>query len=177
MKKDLLTHLTFMIALFILISIYKDWVRVEFWPYWLGGIVGTLLPDIDHFIYVYAISPLEETSQKVISLISARKIFQSWDLLAETRLERKELIFHTAYFQVIFLLFSIFIITSSGSLLGMGLVLAFMLHLLVDQVTDLVETKSLDNWFAKFPFELDIRKQRLFVIANGVLTLALGFFF
>jgi hypothetical protein len=177
MKKDLLTHFSFMVALFILISLYKDWVRVEFLPYWFGGILGTLLPDVDHLIYVYVVKPTESTSQRVAGLLSDRKVFQSWDILAKTRGERKDLIFHTAHFQLIFLVFAIFIITSSGSLLGMGLVLAFMLHLLIDQIIDLMETDNLGNWFAKFPFILDDKQKRYFVFANGILILLLGFFF
>jgi len=98
-------------------------------------------------------------------------------LKLETKGERKELIFHTAYFQIIFLTFSIFVITSSGSLLGMGLVLAFMLHLLIDQIIDLMENNSLDSWFTKFPFSLDAKQKRYFVFANGVILLVLGFFF
>ncbi|OGM04996.1 hypothetical protein A2715_00755 [Candidatus Woesebacteria bacterium RIFCSPHIGHO2_01_FULL_39_32] len=177
MKKDLLTHFSFMVALFVLISLYKDWIRIEFLPFWFGGILGTLLPDVDHLIYVYVVKPTEATSQKVAGLVSERKVFQSWDVLAKTRGERKELIFHTAYFQIIFLTFSIFVITSSGSLLGMGLVLAFMLHLLIDQIIDLMENNSLDSWFTKFPFSLDAKQKRYFVFANGVILLVLGFFF
>ena len=177
MKKDLLTHFSFMVALFVLISLYKDWLRVQFLPFWFGGILGTLLPDIDHFIYVYVVKPTEATSQKVAGLVSERKVLQSWDVLAKTRAERKELIFHTAHFQLVFLVFAIFIITSSPSLLGMGLVLAFMLHLLIDQIIDLIEGGSLDNWFKKFPFTLDAKQQRYFVFANGIILLVLGFFY
>ena len=177
MKKDLLTHFSFMVALFVMISLYKDWLRLEFLPFWFGGILGTLLPDIDHLIYVYVIKPTEATSQKVAGLVSERKVLQSWDILAKTRGERKELIFHTAHFQIIFLIFAIFVITSSGSLLGTGLVLAFILHLLIDQIIDLMESNSLDNWFKKFPFTLDDKQKRWFVLANGILLLVFGFLY
>jgi hypothetical protein len=66
-------------------------------------------------------------------------------LLFDTRGERRKLIFHSAFFQVIFVVLSFLVITSSGSLFGMGLVLAFFLHLLVDQFVDLTATQDGSN--------------------------------
>ena len=176
MKKDLLIHFVYMIAFFVLISLYKDWIRLEFLPFWFGGILGTLLPDIDHLIYIYVIKPGEATSQKVTDMLSKRQVFKSWDLLATTRGERKELIFHSGYFQFIFIIFALLIITSSGSLLGRGLVLAFMLHLLIDQVIDLMEGGNFDAWFEKLPFALDAEQKCWYLIANGFTFMIFGFF-
>ncbi len=177
MKKDLLTHFAFMVALFVLISLYKDWLRLEFLPFWFGGILGTFLPDIDHLIYVYVLKPNEVVSQKVTNLLSERKFFQSWNMLATMRSERKDLLFHTAYFQILFIIFALLITTSSGSLLGRGLVLAFMLHLLIDEVVDLMEVSNLDSWFTKLPVVLTEVQRRWFLVGNGALLLIFGFFF
>lgn len=179
MKKDLVTHFSFTISLLVLLSIVNGWLvptaeYFKYLPYWFGGIIGTLLPDIDHLIYAYVLRPKEAVSQKVAGLIAQRQVVKTWDIFANTRNERKDLIFHSATFQLIFVAFAILVITSSESILGKGLVLAFMLHLLIDQVMDLVETKSLDNWFKGFPVTLDSEQKRYYLIGNLLIILVLG---
>ncbi len=175
MKKDLLIHFVYLVAIFVLISLYKDWIRLEFLPFWLGGVFGTILPDVDHLINIYVLRPKDQTSQKVTGLLAKREVIKSWDILATTRGERKELIFHSGYFQLIFIIFAFLIVTSSGSLFGRGLVLAFMLHLLIDQIIDLMEGGNFDAWFEKLPFNLDFKQKRWYIAANGVVLLIFGF--
>ncbi|MBU0569952.1 hypothetical protein KKB40_04190 [Patescibacteria group bacterium] len=175
MKKDLLTHFSFLISYFLFISLFRHWFPLDFLPFWFGGIIGTILPDVDHLLYVYFLKPKEAVSQNVSSLISEKKVKESWDVLADTRTQRSELIFHTAYFQVIFLALTLWVVTSSGSLFGRGLVLAFSLHILIDQLIDLMETKNLDNWFAKILVINDKEYRRWYLAINFVLLLALGF--
>lgn len=115
---------------------------MEYIIFWLGGIVGTFLPDTDHLIYVYFLRPQELTSQRTARMAGNRNYWGMIKLLFDTRGERRKLIFHSAFFQVIFVVLSFLVITSSGSLFGMGLVLAFFLHLLVDQFVDLTATQD-----------------------------------
>jgi hypothetical protein len=176
MKKDLATHFVFAIALFVLFSVYRDWLNLSFLPFWLGGILGTLLPDVDYLIYVYALKPKDATSQEAAGLIAQRKIAKSWDTLMNSFDNRKGLLVHSASFQTLFLVFSVWMVTS-GSLIGMGLVLAFMLHLILDQITDLVELGNFDGWFAGFPVNLDSEQKRWYLVANVIVLLFLGFFF
>lgn len=176
MKKDLLTHFSFFIAFFIFISIFRGLLKSDFLPFWFGGIIGSILPDIDHLIYVYLTKPQEAVSQKVDNLINNNKFKETWDLLAVTRSKRLDLIFHTAYFQLIFLAFAFLVITSSSSLLGKGIVLAFSLHLLIDQAIDLTETKNLDNWFRKIIIISDKNQRKWYLITNIGILLIFGFF-
>jgi hypothetical protein len=176
MKKDLVTHFSFMIAIFILISLFKDWIDLAFLPFWFGGILGTLIPDFDHLIYVYFLSPNESTSVRVAGLLEKREVLKSWDILSETRRERKDLLFHSVHFQLLFTIFAFFIITSTVSLLAKGLVLAFLVHLLIDQVIDLMDTGSLDNWFLRFQINLDAEQKRWYLVANALVLLVITFF-
>lgn len=112
--------------------------------------MGTLLPDIDHIIYIYFLNPIELTSQRATRLIGLGDYWRGMELLSDTRTERTKLIFHTAHFQILFLVLSFLIVTSSGNPFGTGLVLAFCLHLLIDQLVDLARIKDLgQNWFAE----------------------------
>jgi hypothetical protein len=177
MRRELFIHFSFWFGFFVLISLIKHYFSLDFWPFWLGGILGTLLPDVDHVIYFYFINPQEFTSKKFDFLARKKDFGRMATLLYETRTERKGLIFHTVYFQVIFLILTFLLLTSSSSLFGRGLALAFALHLSVDELIDLVELKSFDNWLRFFKVELDLRKSEIYWVTTTLILLVLGFFF
>jgi hypothetical protein len=176
MKKDFLIHFSSLVLFFLLITLIKRWFNFNVWPFWIGGIIGTLLPDIDHLIYVKYLRPQELLSQRVNYLMADRNILKSLELLYETRYERTKLVFHTVMFQAIFIGLTFFVITSSGSLFGKGIVLAFLLHLLVDQVVDLKSLNNLDNWFRQLPIVFDRQKYNLYLSFNLLLLLLFIFF-
>ena len=175
MKKELFIHFSFLVSLFIFVSIAREYFTLAFLPFWLGGIIGTLLPDLDHALYVFFLKPEELTSQRVGYMLGKKDFWGSLELLAETRSERTRLIFHTATFELIFVILTFFVLTSSGSLLGRGLVLAFFLHLIVDQGVDLASTGALNNWFKNFPLELTPSRQKTFWWAGALLLLIFSF--
>lgn len=176
MKKEILIHLLFFLALFIFVTLFKRWFDISYLAFWIGGIIGSVLPDVDHLIYVFVFKPNEQTSIEANTLVAKREFGKTLELLSATRAERVDLIFHTAYFQLIFLLFTFLVISSSGSLLGSGLVLAFLLHLLVDQSVDFLDTGTIANWFKKVPVNLDKQQMTWYLIANIVLLLIFAFF-
>ena len=177
MKKDLLTHFAFFITYFLLLSLVRKWFSPEYLVLWLGGVIGTLLPDIDHLIYAYILKPKEADSMKASTLISQKEYTKSWDLLVETQGNKSDLLFHSAFFQLLFILIAFLIVTSSGSLLAKGLVLAFLLHLLIDQVTDLAEKKNIDRWFEGFPIVLSGIQKRWYLAGNIIILVVFGFLF
>ncbi len=169
MKKELLVHFGAAASYLFFLSLFNDWLDVKYYELWIGGVIGTLLPDIDHLIYIY-LRPHELTSQRVSRKARSANVFEALELLAMTRSERNKLIFHTAPFQVLMTILCFLVVTSSNSLLGMGLALTFLLHLLVDQVLDLADQKNLANWFYQTPINLDIKKASLYW-GVGVLAL------
>ena len=108
-------------------------------------------------------------------MLGKGEVFKTLDLLAETRYERTKLIFHTIFFQVIFFILSFLVISSSGSIFGRGLVLAFLLHLSIDQIIDLKETGGFSNWMRDMPFVLDRTRTIYYVIATLLIILLFGF--
>jgi len=176
MKKEITIHFLFLFSFFIVITLIKGWFNLLYWPFWIGGLLGTILPDLDHLIYIYFLSPQDLNSQRVNYLIGERNIFKSLQLLYETRYERTKPIFHTAYFQIIFLILTFLIVSSSGSLLGKGIVMAFSLHLIIDEVIDLNTFKNLDSWFRQIPFVLDKQKHTIYWAANSIILLIFIFF-
>ncbi len=175
MKRELFIHFAFWFSFFVFISIIHKYFNFSYWPFWLGGIVGTILPDLDHLIYFYFVRPQDLTSQRVGYLVNKKEIGRSVELLYETRNERKDLIFHSIFFQLIFLVLTFWMMSSSGSYFGRGLVLAFALHLSIDQIIDLTELKSFENWLKNSPFYLNLRNAKIYCLATILLLCILGF--
>lgn len=174
MRREIFLHFTFWFSFFVFVTLINRYFSLSYWPFWLGGIIGTFLPDIDHLIYVFFLQPQELTSQRVNFLMNRHEVKRIVTLLYETRSERKGLIFHTAFFQIIFLVLTFWIITSSGSIFGKGIVLAFSLHILIDQIVDLTEMKTFDNWLRFSPWYLDLPKAKVYWLIMLILTLVFG---
>lgn len=174
MKRELFIHFSFWFFFFVLVAVVKHYFDLNLWPFWVGGLVGVILPDIDHLIYVYFIKPTDLTSQRINYLVNKKSLARSVELLYETRSERKGLIFHTIFFQAIFFVLTFWMLSSSGSYFGRGLVLSFILHLSVDQLMDLNDDKSLENWFTNLPFKLDYKQSKKYWIISTAIILLIG---
>ncbi len=175
MKREIALHFLFAILLFVLISFFRGYLSILYWPLWVGVIIGTILPDVDHLIYVYYLRPYELTSQRVMYETQKGNLWGSLNLLAVTRSERTNLILHTVLFQVVFVVLGFLVMTSSTSLLGRGIVVAFLLHLFVDQIVDLRQVGNLIHWFKNIPIRLDNSQINIYLILNFIAILAFGF--
>ena len=177
MRREAFIHFSFLISLFIFISLAKKWLAIPYWPFWAGGLIGTLLPDLDHVIYALYLKPQDLNSQRINYMIQKRQIWETIKFLSETRYDLTKLIFHTSLFQIIFMILTFWVVTSSGSPFGRGIVLAFSLHLLIDQAVDITETGGLSNWFKTFPFWSPSDKKQAWAWWGGGLILLLIFGF
>jgi len=175
MRRELFIHLSFWFALFVAVAVVRHYFALGYWAFWVGGLVGVILPDLDHLIYVYFVKPGDLTSQRINYLVNKRELVRSVELLYETRTERKELIFHTIFFQLIFFVLTFWMLSSSGSYFGKGLVLSFIFHLSVDQLMDFDSLKSLDNWFTNLPVKWDLKQSRVYWTTSTAIILLLGF--
>jgi hypothetical protein len=141
-KKDVLLRLAFLISLLILTSVVKKWLSLAYWPYWLGGLIGLVLPSLDHIVYVFFQRPYELTPQRVRALWEQKNYRGAILLLYQTRSERTNLIFHSLLFQAIFVILTFWVVSSSGSPIGRGVVLSFYLNLLLDEITNPIRRES-----------------------------------
>lgn len=165
MKKEISIHLFSYLLFFFIVTLLQGWFTLEIIPFWIGGLVGSLLPDVDYLIYIYYLRPHELTSQRATAMLTRGEVWKSFNLLSATRRERTKLIFHTSWFQIVFLVLTFWVVTSSGNWFGRGLVIAFSLHLLVDQLIDFSEIGSLQNWFKDVKVELDKEKSLFYCLA------------
>lgn len=175
MKREAFIHYSFWFFFFVFIAIVKRYFALSDWGFWVGGIIGTILPDIDHIIYFYFVSPTDLTSQRFDFMAQKGHFKRMAELLYDTRSERRGLIFHTIFFQIIFFILTFWMLSSSGSLFGRGLVLAFALHLTVDQLMDITQLGNLKNWMKYLPFNLNEDQERLYWLGSALLLLVFGF--
>ena len=176
MRRELFIHFSFWFAFFVLIAIVKHYFALPYWSFWLGGLVGVVMPDLDHLIYVYFIKPTDLSSQRINYLVNKKVLLRSVELMYETRTERRGLIFHTIFFQLIFFILTFWMLSSSGSYFGKGLVLSFILHLSIDQLIDLNDLKNLENWFTNLPFKLDLKQSKNYWMISTAIIVLMGVF-
>ncbi len=185
MKNDLKLHAAFLIAFFLVVSLYKSfggfsmsesWFTFQHLVFWIGGLIGILIVYLDHFIYAFFLKPAELVSQKAAGLANRKKYLTALEVLMKEHNQNDRLIFHSVYFQLIFLLFAFFVFTSTNGLLGRGIVLGILSHLLVDMARDLVVYKNINGWFQTVPFTITQKQQSWYVGAQITLLVALGLF-
>jgi len=167
LKKEVRSHLLITLIWLGLITFLRwswHWSLVLFW---LGGVIGAFFLDIDHLLYALVIYPHELTSMRVKRLMDQRRFKDALILLADTQDERIKLSFHNVLFQLIFCVFCFFVLTSTGSQFGTGLVMAMALHLLKDELELLLRGKDehLRQWlFWQVKTEVTLNQQKSFVI-------------
>lgn len=143
----------------------------------VGAVIGSFLPELDHLIYALFLKPHELTSQRIQGKVQARQWPAALSLLYVTRKERRELIFHTAFFQIVFVLLAFLIATSTASAFGRGLALGFLITLFMDQLVGYFNREDISHWFYAIPMTISRSQFKLYIIVQGLLILLLGYVF
>lgn len=141
-KKEFVIHLLYLTPYLLLVMLFNRYFYLGVWQLWVGGVVGTILPFADHFVYIYYLAPHELSSQRVVSYIKQKQYFTAFELAFATVHERGNLVFHTLLFNVVIAVLAFYIVTSTGSLFGKGVVLAFYVHLVVDMLQKYLSDKE-----------------------------------
>lgn len=177
-KKEILNNLWLVLIWLLAVTLLRwDW-QWNLVLFWLGGILGVFLFNLDHLFYLLVISPHELTSQRFQRLLEQKKFKEALVLMFDTTYERYRLPFHNALFQVILLVLCFFVLTSTNNLFGSGLVMGMMLHLLKDEVGELLskQEERLKKWlFWQVNFEISFDQQKLFVVLMVLFFVSLSF--
>lgn len=115
-------------------------------------------------------------SQRTSYLVKERKFAKVASVWADVAREgSSKLIFHTYYLQIIFMILTFWVVSSSGSIFGTGLVLAFSLHLLVDQFSDFEKKGSISGWFRDSQIVLNKNQEYIYFAVLTFILLLVGF--
>lgn len=150
MKQEIRRHLALVFVFLILVSLVHWQLKLSLLFFWLGTILGYCLLFLDQVVYCCFQAPHEFNSQRVRRLFSQKQYREGLILLLQTRGERERVIFHSVFFQVVLLVVCFFVLTSSSSLLGKGLVLGLLFHSLFDQLESFRKEGQINNWFWQF---------------------------
>lgn len=158
----------FYFGLLVLLRWQLDWGAL-----WLlmGGLLGLGFVMVDRFIYVYLTKPHEQLSEHVRLLVQQRRWMDAVRLLRNRGNEQRELTVRSVFFMAAWIPAAFFVTTSTGSMLGTGLVMGIGLHLLYDVAMGWQDFERMKGWLF-WP----VRRQVSDVEAQVVIGL-FGFFF
>lgn len=134
------------ILYFGLISILRWRLDWQVLGMWLGGVLGVMMDYADRLVYVYFTHPEEPLSVAVKRWLQKGQYKLVLIAFKHRGQEQKHLAIHSFLFLLIWVPISLYVITSSGSVLASGLVLGLGLKLLYDILLDFQRQEELKNW-------------------------------
>lgn len=146
----------------------EGWIiqGVELLALTMGVFLGWLLPLVDHVIYC-ATYPHELSAVRFWNLIRGGKWGEGVRLLSQTSHERRRLVLHSILFQVVFFLFGLWVVTSSGNIVGSGVVLGAMLSFLKWDIERLKNGRTEIFW--QIARVVEEREARVVILGLGLL--------
>ncbi len=176
-QKDGFNRFIGVVVLLVILTLAKSWFNYSFAFVWLGVLTGYYFPFLDYVFYAYIIRPDAEVSRNIRSKISAgnlvslRKNKELISFIEAQASKFEKFTIHTAYFQVVFVIVTFFILSSSTSFFGRGMVYGIFLALFAEQTLAFLRTKNINRWFADTPFLLDYHQTKVYLYANAFVLL------
>ncbi len=131
--------------------------------FWVGGVIGMALLDLDRLIHVYIERPDEQLSQQMRMHLSKQQWKNALETILIRRREQYHLAFRNGIFAAVFMVVVFFAFSSSAGLFGKGLTAGVMVHFLYDAWRDYLRDKErFKSWFLwMVQREIPLREQKL----------------
>lgn len=175
-KKAVLNFFLPAIVLSLFLSLIHWYLRLDLIFLWFGVFLGTLLWQTDHLFYIWLKAPYEYTSLRFIRYLQSRKLREAFQLLVETKDERPRTLFCSVLFQGFLFVLAFFVLTSSSSILGKGLVLGLLFQALTYQGRQFLQKGEITSWFWQFKAKPSRNLQALYFGLVCLLFLFFGLF-
>ncbi|MFA6518696.1 MAG: hypothetical protein WCV93_03575 [Candidatus Shapirobacteria bacterium] len=150
MKSEIKRHFLPLLGIFTLTSLFWVFGKVSWFHFvflFFGLAFGSFFLDLDHLIYWFYLRPNLDESRQAKILWNSRDFKGLIKLLELTHKQHISLIFHHYFAQIILVLISLFVFTSSNNEFTQGFLIAMNLHLLVDEFEDYQHNKHhLQDW-------------------------------
>jgi len=175
LKEELFSHFSVSLVYLLLISLFNFGLGWRLIFFGLGILFGTFLLDFDHFLIAWNQENKAWWAERFRYLWQKREYKKAIFHLAESHLEHRHLIFHSVICQPLLLFLAFFVLTSTSSLFGKGLVMSLNLHLLKDEWHTVLTRKSLGwiFWPVKRPLQTKTHQLYLFTVTAVFLLLTL----
>ncbi len=132
--------------------------------------------ELDQIFYCFFQVPHEFASQRVQRLFQTGGWQGGIKFLQETKPERKRLVFHSALFQAALVAIGFFVLTSTASFLGKGLVMGACFQLLLEQGKEFRGKGQFNDWFWQFQNVPETRIQVFYFVLMGLVFLLFALF-
>ena len=141
--REFVSHLGVTVVYWLIVSLFTRSFSLNFW---LGGIVGMPILDIDHLLYLFINS--EEKSCKKFFRIWREKKYQKaiFYLVSLHKNDNKKKLLHNGFFGMVWAVLCLLVLIMNKGLFQMGLMLSVYLHLLKDITEDLGDMEHLKAW-------------------------------
>jgi hypothetical protein len=176
-KSELKRHLVPLLAIFILTSLCWVFGQITWFHFmflFFGLALGSFFLDFDHLLFWFYLRPNLDESRHAKELWVNRDFKGLIKLLELSHKQHVSLIFHHYSAQIILVLISFFVFTSSDNSFTQALLVAINLHLLIDEFEDYRHNKPhLQNWlFARETKQLPLQHLRhylwIFTLVNSL---------
>lgn len=166
MKKFLLLRVVVLFAYLTFVVLVNRMFNIEALYVILGGVLGLFILNFDQIIYIMFIHQNDLSSQRSLFLIKEKKIADFIKYMFDTRYERKDLVFHSSYFPLVFFALTFWIVTSTSSQFAKGLALGACIDLMLylfDWYKNKSEVIGVDN------------NTKIYLMVNVLLLFIFGF--
>jgi len=116
---------------------------------WFGIFLGVLFWQVEHLFYIFLKAPHEYVSSRFIYSLKNKQVGKAFELLLETEDERR-VFSRSVLFQLLILIMTFFVLTSTLSILGKGLTLSLFFQSLISQGKEFLKKGEISSWFWQF---------------------------
>jgi hypothetical protein len=141
------------------ISVVAALIYLHYREMWLGWVIGMVLAlglsIFDRLLYVFWLKPYEQLSIQIQYWIKRRDVVAAWSLLAERGNEQTRLVLRSAGFAILWPVLMIYVLTTTGSIVAVGIMVGLGLDLVVSIIADWEKPQQIASWFCwqiKRPF-------------------------
>lgn len=138
--------------------------RTTLLPWFIGLMIGLLLVLMDRWLYVWWLKPYEQLSIQIHYWWQRRDFIGSLKLLIERGNEQTKLMLNSMGMAVIWPLLTIYLITSTGSVVAAGIILGLGCRLTLLLMRDWKDPVTTCTWFCwQIKRPLSLREVRVAV--------------
>jgi len=160
--REFISHLGVTVVYLLMVSLFMRSFSPRFW---LGGIVGIPLLDIDHLLYLFTNSE-EKSCQKFFRIWREKKHQKAiFYLVSLHKNDNNKKLLHNGFFGIVWAALCLLVLIINRGLFQVGLMLSIYLHLLKDIIEDLSDMEHLKEWLF-WPLKKTISNRTTIIYVN-----------
>lgn len=169
LKSPLFRQLWIILPYMVISSLFIWYIGINLIYWWIGGLIGFFILDIDHLLDIYFIHPDTEYGKKIIKSVKNTDWKGAWSEMLSTVDQRPQLVMHSLIFEIIVAILGLYVVTSDHTFLGQALILSLMLRIVSEQVREYMHLNNIDTWLWQIKEPIPQNLQAVF-LAVGIIV-------